>query len=260
MISVIIPTYNRPQYLARLLNSIKQQTFQEFEVIVVDDHSPNIKEYALVIEQYKKAFKAFRYERIAKSSGAPTARNLGIKLAKFNWVALVDDDDEWLPEKLAKQWQVVENSTDKLGLVYAWSQKVDQSGKVCKEKQYSYSGDVTTRLLMRNFIASPSVLVNKEALININLFDPALPSCQDWDTWLRIALNGYKFAVISEILCIYHVHNSGSISLSKKIAKGYSMFLKKHWYNFLKHGTPFIWAIACARWVKILYRTRKLKP
>jgi glycosyltransferase involved in cell wall biosynthesis len=230
MISVVIPTYKRPDLLSRLLESISVQTLLPDEVIVIDDCSQMYEAYQIVIHAFKDKLPGLYFHSLEHNSGAPTARNTGIKMAKGAWIALVDDDDEWLPEKLEKQWSLIQSSTDaKLGLVYTWTKAVGINGQASYDSKKSVKGDAVKALLTTNFIMSASVMVKKDAIIQAGLFDEAMPSCQDWEMWTRIALHGYHIDVVEEILTLYHRHGGESIGLGNKAKQGYYLFLKKFW-------------------------------
>jgi len=96
-ISIIIPTYNRPDHLERLLKSIEQQTNKGYEVIVVHDGPVLSKAYKSLIDNFTKIFKEFIFVCNERNHGAPFSRNRGIRIARYELLALVDDDDEWLP-------------------------------------------------------------------------------------------------------------------------------------------------------------------
>jgi len=236
MISIVIPTYKRPDFLERLLKSIANQTFKDFEVIVIDDNSPNYEEYLPVIEKYKKIFKEFKFLRNSENKGAPYSRNKGIKETKYDLIALVDDDDEWLPKKLEKQFEIFKSNNENLGLVYTWTNAIDEDGNIVYKYRNEIEGNPKKEILKECFIPSPSVMVKKKAIIDAGLFDEKMPSCQDWDMWTRIIMKGYDVKVIKEVLTIYHKHGRESIGLSKKAKDGYKMFYKKHlkyfMYNF----------------------------
>lgn len=242
MISVVIPTFKRPDLLARLLKSIAKQTLQPTEIIVVDDHSAMEESYLEVIQQFSEQFNELKYLVQPVNAGAPAARNRGIKEASNSWIALVDDDDEWLPEKLEKQSALIANSKHKkLGLVYTWTEAVGQNGQESYHSCHSNKGNVSKQLLTTNFIMSASVIVKKAAIIEAGLFDERLPSCQDWDTWTKIALKGYDFDVVEDIQTLYHRHGGESIGLSPRAKLGYKMFLETHWKAIIKHTTPVNW-------------------
>ncbi|WP_051904503.1 glycosyltransferase family 2 protein [Hippea jasoniae] len=232
MISIVIPTYKRPDFLDRLLKSIEKQTFKNFEVIVVDDNSPNYEEYLPVIKKYKKIFKEFKFLRNTENKGAPYSRNRGIKEAKYDLIALVDDDDEWLPKKLEMQFEVFKNSNENLGLVYTWADAIDEKGRIVYKYRSEIEGNPRKEILKECFIPSPSVMVRKKAIIEAGLFDERMPSCQDWDMWTRIIMKDYSIKVVKDIVTIYHKHGRESIGLSKKAKIGYRIFYKKN----IKYG------------------------
>ncbi|RCW47884.1 glycosyltransferase family 2 protein [Paenibacillus prosopidis] len=227
-VSIVIPTYKRPDYLERLLNSISNQTFKSYEIIVVDDNSPNRSEYDQLVTKYIKIFDKFRFLRNDENKGAPYSRNRGIKLAKYDFIALVDDDDEWLPEKLEKQIEMFSNGDEKLGIVYTWTDTVNSEKEVLHQYRNIVEGSPKKEILKGCFIPSPSVMVKKSHIISAGLFDENLPSCQDWDMWTRMILDGSECRVVKSVQTLYYKHDSGSIGLSKKAYLGFKIYFKKH--------------------------------
>jgi glycosyltransferase involved in cell wall biosynthesis len=222
--------------LDRLLASIKTQTFQEFEVIVVDDNSPNHDEYLPVIEKYKNLFSEFSFFINETNRGAPYSRNRGILASKYDLVALVDDDDEWLPEKLEMQVEIFEVSPENVGLVYTWTDAVDENGQVVYRYRSELEGNVKKEILRECFIPSPSVMVRKKAILEAGLFDESFPSCQDWDMWTNIILRGFEVKVAKKVLTLYHKHNAGNIGLSDHAKRGYLLFYKKYLIASIRNG------------------------
>ena len=233
-VSIVIPTYKRVDFLDRLLKSIEAQTFKDFEVIVVDDNSPNIKEYESIIEKYKNIFNEFKFITKEENKGAPHSRNIGIKEAKYDLIALVDDDDEWLPTKLEKQVDIFKNSDEKVGLVYTWTDVMDENRTTIHKYRSEIEGNVKKEIFKECFIPSPSVMVRKKAIVEAGLFDESFPSCQDWDMWTRIIMKGYKVKVLKDNVSIYNKHNKGNIGFSKKSKIGYKMYYKKNFINILR--------------------------
>ena len=115
-VSVIIPTYNRAKLLPRAIKSVLNQTFKDFEVIIVDDGSTDNTEE--VINEFQKHNKRIKYIRHEKNKGAAAARNTGIKIAQGEYIAFQDSDDEWLPNKLEKQMEIFESAPAEIGVVY----------------------------------------------------------------------------------------------------------------------------------------------
>lgn len=236
MISVVIPTYKRPDLLARLLESICRQSQLPDEVIVVDDASSMDEAYRNCIYQFKLRLPRLCFHSLTSNSGAPHARNTGIRLAKNEWIALVDDDDEWLPEKLARQWNIARKADSRLGLIYTWAEAKgsgEQASYLCK---HTVRGDARRAIFSTNFIISASVMVRKSAIVRSGLFDETLFSCQDWDMWVRIFLTGYLCDFVPEILTTYHRHGGESIGMSKKARYGYRQFFKKHFKSIIEYG------------------------
>lgn len=227
-ISIVIPTHNRPDMLMNLLISISKQTFQNFEVIVIDDCSSKKEEYADVLERSIKIVHNINYFRNERNMGAPYSRNRGIKLAKFDWIALVDDDDDWISTKLEKQFSLTKVSNNKLGIIYTWTDMINSKKEVLFKYRAEFEGRCLSRIINDSFIPSPSVLVRKTALIKSGFFDEKLPSCQDWDMWLRIIKKGYTCAVVRSVESLYHKHDNDSIGKSPLASQGYKMFYKKH--------------------------------
>lgn len=252
-ISIIIPTYKRTDYLGRLLNSIKKQTFKDYEVIVVDDNSPNKEEYDNLIEHFKNEFKEFTFLRNKTNKGAPFSRNRGINEAKYDYIALVDDDDEWLPNKLENQAKVFKDSNNKIGIVYTWTDAVNDDKQVIHKYRSEIEGHPKTDILKGCFIPSPSVMVRKSHIKEVGLFDEQLPSCQDWDMWTRMIINGSECKVVKSVDTLYYKHNTGSIGLSKKAYLGFKIYFKKHFFTAIKTN-PIIALYYILQYIKISIR------
>lgn len=239
-VSIVIPTYNRSDYLARLLKTILNQTYTSYEVIVVDDNSPLDADYEKVVKEYSALFDEFRFVRNPKNSGAPFSRNTGIGLAKYDLIALVDDDDEWLPEKLSLQVSKFKDGNENLGIVYTWTQVLDEKRNIISVYRSEKEGVLKREILKECFIPSPSVMVRKKAIVEAGLFDENFPSCQDWDMWTRIIFKGYSVGVVREVLTTYNKHGGESIGLSSNARKGYRMFFKKNVVNAIYDYTILI--------------------
>jgi len=234
-VSVVVPTYGRPALLRRLLTSIAAQTYRHYEVVVVDDCSPNEHEYRVVLEQMAPLLPAFTFIRNAHNRGAPHSRNRGIQAARYDLVALVDDDDEWLPRKLERQIDVFANSSPKVGIVYTWTDVVED-GRRQPFYRAQLQGSALPAILHECFIPSPSVMARKTALLEAGLFDERLPSCQDWDMWTRLLALGYEARVVPEVLTLYHKHGTPSIGASANARSGYIQYYAKHFWKLLRFG------------------------
>lgn len=237
-VSIVIPTYNRPQMLKRLLETIKNQTFKDFEVIVVDDNSELQKQYKSVITYCYKEFDRFTYLRNEQNRGAPYSRNTGILNAKYELIALVDDDDEWMARKLEKQVKQIKNSNKNVAVFYTWTKVITDGVYHSYNLKPTVSGNALKEILESCFIPSPSVIIRKNALLEANLFDTRFPSCQDWDMWTRILSCGYECDYLPELLTIYHKHEGESIGNSRKAKLGYKMYYRKHFWKYIRIFVP----------------------
>lgn len=225
LISTAITTYKRePAIVIRAVNSILKQTYKDIEIIVVDD-SPSDYELREAVknavlshnEEYPDI--EIRYIPHEKNMGACVARNTAMEAAKGKYIAFLDDDDEWIPEKLEKQLRVMESSD--AALVYCGCTILnDDTGRYYDGYVEYYRGRVFERLLFKNFIDSTSIpLIRLDCLKEIGGFDPLMQSSQDYDVWLRIARK-YPVDCVQEPLVIYHEHSGERITNnpSKKIA------------------------------------------
>ncbi|MCI8926285.1 MAG: glycosyltransferase [Lachnospiraceae bacterium] len=230
-ISVVIPTYKRPDYLERLLKSIGNNIEFINDVVIVDDCSPNIKEYKAMLQDFQDKFN-ITFIHNSENRGAPYCRNLGISLAKEEYIALTDDDDEWCDGKVEAQIQKI---SDNVGLIYTWARSINDKNEIKDEYCLTKEGNIVEELLKKNMIPSSSVIVNKQAVEKVGGFDVRQPSCQDWDMWLRIAKAGYDVACVEDFLLIYHKASRDSIGKSQGAKKGYYRFYRKHFRLFVQY-------------------------
>ena len=223
-VSVIIPTYNRANLVGKAIKSVLSQTYQDFEIIVIDDGSTdNTRE---VIRGFKD--KRVKYiKEYKKNRGISVTRNIGIKMARGKYIALLDSDDEFLPERLRKQVQLLQNKSSEVGVVCSWSYNIDEKGnyisKRCLPKKDGY---IYEDLLSTNPISLPTVLIRKECFNRVGFFDDLLNAQEDWDMWIRIA-KYYRFALIKIPLVKYRLHtNQLSRNLELKIITANRILVK----------------------------------
>ena len=179
-VSVIIPTYNRKNLLKRALHSANSQTFVPQEIIVVDDGSSDgTKDWVL------ERFPCVRYIS-QDNSGVSSARNRGIREAKGSWIAFLDSDDEWMPDKLEKQ-EIAINDSKEAWLCHTNEIWIRNGIRVNQMKKHQkYGGDVFENCLDICRISPSSALIKKEVFEMVGLFDESLNVCEDYDLWLRI--------------------------------------------------------------------------
>jgi glycosyltransferase involved in cell wall biosynthesis len=204
-VSVIIPTRDRCRQLQIALRSAMGQRYVDLEIVIVDDGSTDATERMVSAIADPRV----RYLRRAGSPGVSAARNAGIADARGRWIAFLDDDDVWAPEKLARQTAVT----------------------VASGRTWSYAGDVLIDADLRILAGSPpptpvevirsleqhdsvpagasNVIVRSDALSEVGLFDPGLTTCEDWDMWIRLARRGPPDWVCKPLVAVsYHQHNA----------------------------------------------------
>ncbi len=183
-VSVIIPTYKRAHLVSQAIESVLTQTYTDYEIIVVNDGSPdNTKQ---VLASFGDQITAIHQENL----GVAAARNAGIMAASGRYIAFVDDDDVWLPNKLEKQIACLE-SNPKIGLVYSDMFCFNDQGFLPDTWAKAYSilpFEPDWSLFVRNCIPTPSVVVvRRECLEAVGGFDETLMCSEDYDLWLRIS-------------------------------------------------------------------------
>ena len=228
-VSVIIPTYNRAEFLRLAVNSVINQTFQDFEIIIVD-YASNDKTRE-VISQFDD--NRIKYIGREKSGGPSEARNEGIINSHCEYIAFLDDDDEWLPEKLQRQIQILENSPQEIGGIYTGRINVDGvSGKILSTRLVDKRGDIFHELLSQFTIPTSSVIVRKFCFEKVGLFDETIFFAEDRDMWVRISME-FQFECIEEPLIKYRIHQKNANTNLDKVIKGKERMLEKYeqWYK-----------------------------
>ncbi len=199
-ISVIIPTYNRARLLPRCLDSVSAQTFKPLEVIVVDDGSTDSTQ-AQVRRDYP-GVKLYAQE----NKGPSAARNAGIRAAAGDWLALLDADDAWLPAKLERQAQAVQDCTD-VNIVHTDEIWIRNGVRVNPQRKHQkYGGFIFRHCLPRCVISPSSVLIHRRVFAQVGLFDETLPVCEDYDLWLRICARMPVTFIAEPLLTKYGGH------------------------------------------------------
>ncbi len=195
-VSVIVPTYNRAHLLGRALQSILNQTYKDFEVIVADDGSTD------KTDEVIRSFSALdiRYIRHEKNKGEAAARNTGVLAAKGEFIAFLDSDDEWLPEKLEKQMAVFQYHSPRVGIVYSNMCEIERNGKRRIWKSPTFmpeDGRFYRRALNYQVygIGIGSSIVRKACFEKVGIFDERLSYYVDFDFFIRL----------SKEFCFYHI-------------------------------------------------------
>ena len=192
-VSVIIPTYNRKHTLGRAIESIISQTIKPLEIIIVDDGSNDGTR-----EWIKQEYPFIKYLN-QNNSGVSASRNRGIFSANGNWIAFLDSDDEWIPEKLERQLSIL--SSDKEAVFCHTNEIWIRNGTRVNQmrKHEKYGGYIFEKCLDMCRISPSSSIIKKEVFDHIGYFDESLIVCEDYDLWLRIAAH-YKILFLDQPL------------------------------------------------------------
>jgi glycosyltransferase involved in cell wall biosynthesis len=236
-VSVIIPTHNRPELLHRAIGSVLAQTATDLEIIVVDDGVPEAGAETVV-----GSFDDPRIRYIAQAkpdSGAPAARNRGAREARAELVAFLDDDDEWLPEKLSLQIAAL-GAYPKAVATFTGVAFYDEKGECAGERLPRESGvvNVFERTLLHPYIWTSALMVRKTAFETVGGFDESFPKNQEWDLTLLLSKRE-SFVAIDQLLTRINVlagdaHLGGRGNIAN-IIKGHEMLLTKHATDYAAH-------------------------
>lgn len=219
-ISVIVPAYNSANTILETIESVRKQTYTDFELIVIDDGSSD-RTLELLATIDEPRLQVFSYE----NGGLPVARNRGIARSQGEFITFVDADDLWTEDKLELQLAALQQNPA-AGIVYSWTTVMNEQGEsFYPGKSVSYQGDVCKQLLGNNFIASGSnVMVRRRAIESVGEFEPTLKSAEDWDYWLRLALAGWQFAVVPQAQILYR-QSSGAMSSKIDVMEKYNLMV-----------------------------------
>lgn len=224
LVSVIMPVYNRAMLVPQAIDSVLSQTYNNVEVITINDGSTD--STLAVLRKYEEDWPGKVRVIDQSNQGQVAARNNGIKAATGEYIAFLDSDDLWLPRKLELQ---LPRFTPEVGLVYSAVEFIDEVGKVtgverCDPKLEGY---IYPQLLVQNRMTGGTVVVRKVVLDEVGLFDPEFKAAENWDLWIRICKK-YNAALVNEPLVQYRRHGgnmSGDFELMLSAKKS---IMNKH--------------------------------
>lgn len=212
-VSVVIPAYNVAPYIGETLRSVFAQTFTDYEVIVVNDGSPDTEQFELAIQPFIDRLRYVKQENL----GASAARNEGLRSAQGEFIAFLDADDLWLPSYLEEQIKFI--SEHDCDLVCADSKILGDPARVYKTFMDALMesappiGSVTFLGLVsaEQCLITSGIVVRRQLVFDVGLFDEALRNAQDFDLWLRLAKHGARLMYRREALLSYR-HRSDSLT------------------------------------------------
>ena len=230
LVSVIIPTYNRANLLKRAIKSVLDQTYKNLEIIIVDDGSTdNTKDIVKTFSDPR-----IQYIRLPENRGVSSARNMGIKKSRGDFIAFLDSDDEFLPEKLEKQSEIFRSLSKNSGLIFTnlWNLGKDKGLYVPKQ---IISGYILPSLSFPASIFSPpsTWMLRKNCIDQVGLFDEIMINLQDTDYFVRI-LQKFPIYFLNEALTVKHVYLTQGRRFSYRQFRGKERFLKKHFTKMKK--------------------------
>jgi glycosyltransferase involved in cell wall biosynthesis len=256
-VSVVIPTYNRAPLIARSIQSVLNQTYPDFELLVIDDGSTD------GTAQVLSGFRDQRINciRLASNSGAGAARNVGIRMSKGKFIAFQDSDDEWLAEKLAKHMSVFERSSANVGVVYSDMQRIQKDGSVTYHASPAVIPGRLVDPVQQSYqplmLGIQSTVIKRECLDAAGYFNERFPALEDLELFIRLSKQ-FDFYRIPEPLVRYHETDG----LSKDWRAGWlarKLLIKLYYKELLLHNAAFLiqeclWI--CRTWVRLVREKR----
>jgi glycosyltransferase involved in cell wall biosynthesis len=222
-VSVVIPSYNSARFVGEAIESVLAQSYEGFELIVVDDGSTdNTRD---VVARYTDPRVRYVYQENQERSAA---RNRGIREARGKYVAFLDADDLWLPKKLAEQVRLMESQPD-VGLAYVGTYVVEEDGTPFFEQRCRHRGNVVRALLVEDNIvagSASSAMVRRACFERAGFFDESLSVCEDWDVWLRIASH-YPVDFVDRPLVKVRTHGGSTQKQAEKMRQGTLAFFDR---------------------------------
>ena len=254
LVSIIIPTYKRSDKLDCAISSVLNQTYKNFEIIIVDDNNPD-SEYRLSTEKFMEKYKSnkkIRYVKMPKNGGGAAARNFGIKSAKGEYIAFLDDDDVFVPEKLEKQLTFMINNN----LDACFSNEVvwNDNGTLRYKKDYkSFKKEEILKYHLTEMIVGPQTFMYKKSVLDaIGGFD-IVPAGQEYILMYKTIMAGFDVDYLDEDLVNIYVHSGNRISTSnKKIDGERNLYeIKKKHFDILnfsqRQRVRYEWYVNCYR-------------
>ncbi|MEA5504225.1 glycosyltransferase [Halotia wernerae UHCC 0503] len=245
-ISVVIPAYNSEKTIKATIDSVLNQTFTDFELIIINDGSQD-STLDIVSQVQDCRLKIFSFE----NAGGNVSRNRGLHQSVGEFVSFLDADDIWTSDKLASQLQALQENVD-AKVAYSWTDYIDENGKILYSGTHNtFNGDVYEKLLVNNFLENGSnPLIHREALIKLNGFDESLKAAQDWDMWLRLAAKN-NFVGVSSVHILYRV-SANSLSTNLVRQEQACLQVLEHGYKARPSIDKKIWYLSLANLYKYL--------
>jgi glycosyltransferase involved in cell wall biosynthesis len=226
LVTVVITTYDRPTYLQGAVETVADQTYDTVELIVVDDASPTPASEVLSVDDHQ--FASFRVVRHDENKGPNGARNTGIEEASGKYVAFLDDDDRWVPEKLDRQVDRFEAGGENVGAVSTGWKRVKDGSVVDSWLPPDVDGDITKALLCENVVGTQSAVMVRTDLAKQHPLDERFPRWADQEWYVSLSTE-CEFDRIQEPLVVHEFETHNRITDdSEKLYEGRRLFLEKY--------------------------------
>jgi glycosyltransferase involved in cell wall biosynthesis len=241
LVSVVMPNYNGQKWLEQSIGSVMEQTYRNWELVVVDDASTDSS--VEIIEGLAARDERVLLHALPENSGNPSvARNAAAHLCRGKYVAFIDADDHWRPGKLQRQVALMEGAGTGAALCHGNMEISVASGGYLDGMNFSQGrlrsrieGRCFENLLIRNFICTSSVMIRRDSLRHRPAwFDPEFRICQDWDLWLWLAWR-HEFAYVPEALGTYRIHG-GNLSSNQSLTRRESREAVRRWRGTAPFG------------------------
>ncbi len=247
LVSVIIPTYNRADLLGRAIQSALDQTYQKIEIIIVDDASNDNTEE--IVRKFHN--KNVVYIRHNCNKGGGAARNAGIIASNGEYIAFLDDDDEWLNDKLEKQIETIKTLSSEWGGIYCGFYRI--TGKKSKAVEVFKNGNLKTEVLREKLDigSSSTLLFIKKIILEIGLFDETFERNQDFELLIRF-FRKYKLFSLKEPLVKIYTRNY-NIPNGEMMAKVKYKYLSKYNTDIYEYGLDIGNEIVAIQWLGVAF-------
>ncbi len=224
LVSVILATYNGSDYLSQAIESVLDQSLENFELFIVDDASTDVKVWE-IIEKYKHQDSRIRSFRNEINKERSWSKNFGVQMTSGKYVAFLDDDDLWETTKLSKQLETIETSLG-IGIVGTFAKFIDEVWKSLWETNHLKTSpvDIKNNILFTNQFIHSSVLIRREVFDNAGKFPVDMNLCEDYDLWFRV-LRISEGINIPELLVKYRVRSASTTAKNIYRMKWYSLLL-----------------------------------
>lgn len=239
-VSIIMPAYNASKTIVESINCVLEQTYTNWELIIVNDGSTD--NTLNVVEPFTKETSRIKLVNLINNGGLPNARNAGVESSDGNFIAFLDSDDLWLPDKLNCQVDFHREHPDCF-ISHTNFDAFDAKGKVQRpfkkflEPDNLKKGNLLPGLYCKNVIGVLTVMMKRTVFEKVKGFDTSLWTLEDQDLWIRIAEKGYQFGYVDTILASYRISPNGISKTLGKYKKAQKIFITKHLPEISKNST-----------------------